>query len=115
MSCTNVHLQYTHGERDFTQAGLEGQEVDSRVDAGKLHGKKHGIRLQEMAGHGGPAPDLPGVLREARRARLQKNTVPISRKVFIKSFGRSQFPHNSINLSFTITHIKNTLTDLCGR
>jgi len=30
----------------------------------------------------------------------------ISHKVFSKSFGRSQLPHKSVNVSFTITHIK---------
>ena len=38
----------------------------------------------------------------------------ISQKVFIKSFCKSQFPHESANFSFTITNIKNKLTDLCG-
>jgi len=34
-------------------------------------------------------------------------------QVFLKSFCRSQLPHKSVNLSFTITNIKNKLTDLC--
>jgi len=38
----------------------------------------------------------------------------ISHKAFIKSFFKSQFPHESVNLSFTITNMKNKLTDLCG-
>jgi len=38
----------------------------------------------------------------------------ISQKVFIKSFGKSQFTHKSVNLSFIITNIKNKLTDSCG-
>ena len=38
----------------------------------------------------------------------------ISQKVFIKSFGKSQFTHRSVNLSFSITNLKNKLTDLCG-
>jgi len=37
----------------------------------------------------------------------------ISHTVFLKSFCRSQLPHKSVNLSFTITNIKNKLTDLC--
>ena len=37
----------------------------------------------------------------------------ISRKVFMQSFCKSQFPHKSGNLSFTITDT-NKLTDLCG-
>ena len=31
-----------------------------------------------------------------------------------KSFRTSQLPHKFVNLSFTITNMKNTLTDLCG-
>ena len=41
-------------------------------------------------------------------------SVLISHKVSIKSFGKSQFPHKSVNLSFIITDIKNKSTDLCG-
>ena len=38
----------------------------------------------------------------------------ISQKVFTKSFCKSQFPHKFVNLSITITDIKNKLTSLCG-
>ena len=38
----------------------------------------------------------------------------ISRKVFLKLFYKSQFPHKFVNLSFTITNMKNELTDLWG-
>ena len=38
----------------------------------------------------------------------------ISQKVFIKSFFKSQFPHKSVNLPFTITIVKNKSTHLCG-
>ena len=38
----------------------------------------------------------------------------ISQKVSMKSFGKSEIPHKFANLSFTITYIKNALTDLCG-
>ena len=38
----------------------------------------------------------------------------ISQKVFLKSFCRSQLPDISVNLSFTITNMKNKLTNLCG-
>ena len=31
-----------------------------------------------------------------------------------KAFFRSQLPHRSVNLLFTITNIKHKLTDLCG-
>ena len=41
-------------------------------------------------------------------------TKSISQKVFIKLFRKVQFPHQSVNLSFTFTNIKNKLTDLCG-
>ena len=38
----------------------------------------------------------------------------ISLKVFFKSFCRSQLSHKFVNLSFTISNIKNKLTELCG-
>ena len=38
----------------------------------------------------------------------------ISQKVSIKSFCKSQFPHTSVNLSFSVTDVKDTLIDLCG-
>ena len=37
----------------------------------------------------------------------------ISHRVFLKSFCRSQLPHTSVNLSSTITNIKNNLLYLC--
>ena len=37
-----------------------------------------------------------------------------SHKVFLKSFCRSQIPHESVNVSFTITNMKHKLTDLGG-
>ena len=42
--------------------------------------------------------------------------IPISSqtKCFYKSFCRSQLPHNSVNLSITITNARNKLTELCG-
>ena len=41
-------------------------------------------------------------------------SILISHKVFLKSFCRSQLPHKSVNLSFTITHTKNKLKNLYG-
>ena len=38
----------------------------------------------------------------------------IPHKVFLNSSRRSRLPHKSVNLSFTITSIKNEPTDLCG-
>ena len=38
----------------------------------------------------------------------------ISHKVSSKSFCRGQFPHKSVNVSFTFANIKNQLTDSCG-
>ena len=38
----------------------------------------------------------------------------ILHQVFLTPFCRSELPHESVNLSFTITHIKNKSTDLCG-
>ena len=38
----------------------------------------------------------------------------VSQKVFIKLFCKSQFPHQSVNLSFIVTNMKDKLTNLCG-
>ena len=38
----------------------------------------------------------------------------ISHRAFIKSFCKSEFPHKSVILSFMITYMKYTSTDLCG-
>ena len=62
------------------------------------------------AGVGGKSGVDPSVAR--RQASTTK--VFISHKVFLKSFCRSELPHKSVNLSFTITNIKNKLADLCG-
>ena len=51
-----------------------------------------------------------GVLRVGT---LTVDTV-LSQRVFIKSFCKSQFPHKSVNLSFTITNMMNKLTDFAG-
>ena len=48
----------------------------------------------------------------SRKSELEKSIT--SQKVFMKSFCKSQFPHNSVNLSLIITNIKNNLTDWCG-
>jgi len=47
-------------------------------------------------------------------AGLAGSTEVVSNNVFLKSIGRSQLPHKSVNVSFTITHKKNTLTNSCG-
>jgi len=39
----------------------------------------------------------------------------ISHEVFSKSFRRSQLPHKSVNVSLTITIIKNEVTDFFGQ
>ena len=38
----------------------------------------------------------------------------IAEKVFIKAFGKSPFPHKSVNLSFIVTSVKNKLTNCEG-
>ena len=38
----------------------------------------------------------------------------ISYILFWKAFCRTQLPHKSVNLSFTINNIKNRFTDFCG-
>jgi hypothetical protein len=42
------------------------------------------------------------------------HTTRIPQKVFIELFRNIQFPHKSVNLSFTIPDINNKLMNLCG-
>ena len=46
--------------------------------------------------------------------RLREKIEIIPQKVFIKSFGKSEFPHKFVELSFIIANVKNNMTDLCG-
>ena len=69
-----------------------------------------------------------GTLAEAAEVRIEDNLLLllvlreeaaierelISHKVFIGAICKSQFPPKSVNVSFTITYIKDKLTDLCG-
>ena len=49
------------------------------------------------------------------RGKFQRIRQKIDRtEIFVKSFGKSQFPHKAVNLSFIIANLKNILTDLCG-
>ena len=45
---------------------------------------------------------------------IRSRTYIISHQVFLKSFRKSQLHHESIDLSFTVTDVKNKLKDLCG-
>ena len=45
---------------------------------------------------------------------MEKGFDFIPHKVFLKAFRRSQLPHKSVNLSFTITNIKHKSMDFCG-
>ena len=49
-----------------------------------------------------------------RHVVVRVPNVFMSHKVFLKTFGRSQLHHKSVNLSFTITNMKNKLTEFCG-
>ena len=42
---------------------------------------------------------------------MNPSTYPL---FLLKSFDKSQFPHKSLDLSFSVTCIKNKLTNLCG-
>ena len=66
-------------------------------------------------------PEIRILKRETRNAKCglvrgvsRDGLAFISQEVFIKSFGKSQFPHKFGNLSFIIINTKNKLTDLCG-
>ena len=52
--------------------------------------------------------------REQQMARVHASTL-ISQEVFVKSSFKSQFPHKSVNLSFTITIMTHELAILCGK
>jgi hypothetical protein len=53
---------------------------------------------------------------ELERSRASRDGyVPglTAHKVFLKLFGKSQFPHKSVDLFFLFVTIQNRLTDLC--
>ena len=67
--------------------------------------------------------DRPSAAFETRWRRLADLLQDICNKclrfisniyISLKWFCRSQLPHKSVNLSFTITNMQNKLTDLCG-
>ena len=68
-----------------------------------------GNKLVQLTQNVGAAQVL-GVLRVAGPGR-DASGAP---HVFLKSFYRSQLSHKSVNLSFTMTNIKNKLTNLGG-
>ena len=59
-----------------------------------------------------PIGDAAASLRRIEVCLAPTDLIP--QRVFVKSFCRSQLPHKSVNLSFTITDLKNKLTDLVG-
>ena len=102
------------------------QTLDSQR---KREGEGGGGREKEREGEGGvgaferdgerqrEGPRTSGLVSQAEadvdcpwKAKMKV----ISQKVFIQSFCKSQFPDQSVNLSFVVTNIKNKLTDLCG-
>jgi len=44
----------------------------------------------------------------------ERNYIFILQRVSMKSFGKDQFPHKSIDLFFILVMIKNKLMDFCG-
>ena len=63
-----------------------------------------------------PEDAAPARHRPGAPLRLARHSPPgsISKKMFIKSFCKSQFPPKYVNLSFNIININRTLTNLCG-
>jgi hypothetical protein len=60
-------------------------------------------------------PNARGVTREYKHSSNEGPHFLISRKVFAKSFCKSQFPHKSVNLLFILAvKAKDPLTDLWG-
>jgi hypothetical protein len=58
--------------------------------------------------------DLGLWFRVPRSGCPRNSPVFISDKAFLKSYCRSQLPHESVNLSFTVANIRNNFTNLCG-
>ena len=67
---------------------------------------------------GGQGPALCAVrfggFRKFRGSGVWERYKFISHKVFLKSFCKSQFPHNSVNLFFILVIVKDKLTDFLG-
>ena len=64
-----------------------------------------------------PVPPPPPLLESQIPSRTRKSQCThtlVSHTVFLNSFCGSHLPHKCVDWSFTITEIKNKLTDLCG-
>ena len=71
-----------------------------------------GANQGEWKGRFDPTLDSPPTKKTAAHLRAQSRV--ISKKVFTKSFLKSQFPHKSVNLFLILVKMKNRWTDLCG-
>ena len=85
---------------------------------GREFGVRHRLKQhQDASPHPVPHPVQSGNTRALisdDNPILPPTTLLPHSKVFSKPFRRSQLPHKSVNLSFTITRIKNKLTEICG-
>ena len=61
-----------------------------------------------------PTPGSEALFEKGARQGRARRLPLFTHKVFIKSFGKSQFPYKMVNLSAIITNTKNKSTDLCG-
>ena len=83
----------------------------SRGDEVGVSGCRRCLR-SEMAGGMGSQVDVLGFV--VKKSSTFRPVNFISKRVFMKSFRKSQFPHKSVNLSFTITNQTIKLTVLWG-
>jgi len=76
-----------------------------------LHHTPYTLQLNPTPFTLGDGAELP-----QHRALGRRGTPPvlIAHKEFLELFCISQLPHKSVNLSCSITNMKNKLTDLCG-
>jgi len=80
------------------------------IDKGWLFSSWHpagAVQTPQLSGVDGQPGLMVNLLNAEDGAGQRALTVFISQKVFIKSFLKSRFQHESGNLSFTITHVKN--------
>ena len=91
--------------RERGAAGEGRKRSDVAVEEGRRMSnveEGQGCRMSEVASGEGGAAEVD-MLRMALDTALAVRPDPISHKVFLKSFGKSQFPHMSVNLSLIIT------------
>ena len=110
------------GGRDRAARGLESLPGGTGF-AGRVEGLDGGFGVWRFGNprhlREGAWNEWLSARRRLHRSGIERNNEAHRRRAYshqssFKSFCRSQLPHTSVNLSFSISNTKNRLTDSCG-